>query len=165
MASCWQNNGAVISLGQNPAFLHGCASNPDDVITYRTGNKLDLDAVIELYRASTLGERRPLDDRERMRLMLANANLVLTAWDGEQLVGIARSVSDFSYATYLSDLAVRVSHQKQGIGRELIRQTQKQGGQATIILLSAPKAVEYYPRIGMKPHPSAWTLAVDAELH
>jgi GNAT superfamily N-acetyltransferase len=128
------------------------------MITYRTGNDLNLDAVIELYRASTLGERRPVDDRERMRLMLANANLVETAWDGELLVGIARSVSDFSYATYVSDLAVRASHQKRGIGRELIRRTQTAGGQATIILLSAPKAVDYYPRIGMTQHPSAWCL-------
>ena len=135
------------------------------MITYQTGNDLDLDAVIELYRASTLGERRPVDDRERMGLMLRNANLVVTAWDGELLVGIARSVSDFSYATYLSDLAVRLSHQKQGLGRELIRRTQAQGGKATIILLSAPKAVEYYPRIGMKSHPSAWTLPAGEPLN
>lgn len=134
------------------------------MITYRNGNDLDLDAVIELYRASTLGERRPVDDRERMSLMLRNANLIVTAWDGGQLVGIARSVTDFSYATYLSDLAVRLSHQKQGIGRELIRQTQQFGGKANVILLSAPKAVDYYPRIGMKPHPSAWTLSADAKL-
>ena len=132
------------------------------MITYRIGNDLGLDAVIELYRVSTLGERRPVDDRERMRLMLANANLVITAWDEKLLVGIARSVSNF--ATYLSDLAVRVSHQKQGIGRELIRRTQAQGGQATVILLSAPKAAEYYPHIGMKPHPSAWTLASGTKL-
>ncbi len=134
------------------------------MIAYRTGNDVDLDTVIELYRASTLGERRPVDDRERMRLMLANANLIVTAWDGEQLVGIARSVTDFSYATYLSDLAVRLSHQKQGIGRELIRRTQDLGGNATIILLSAPKAVDYYPRIGMKSHPSAWTLKAEERL-
>ena len=134
------------------------------MITNRTGNDLDLDAVIELYRASTLGERRPVDDRERMRLMLTNANLVVTAWDGEQLVGIARSVTDFCYATYLSDLAVRLSHQKQGIGRELIRRTQELGGKASVILLSAPKAVDYYPRIGMKAHPSAWTLKAEERL-
>ena len=134
------------------------------MIRYRTGNDLDLDAVIELYRASTLGERRPVDDRERMGLMLRNANLVVTAWDGELLVGIARSVSDFSYATYLSDLAVRVSHQRNGIGRELIRRTQAEGGKATVILLSAPKAVAYYPRIGMKPHPSAWILGAAESL-
>ena len=134
------------------------------MITYRRGNDLDLASVIELYRASTLGERRPVEDSERMRLMLANANLVVTAWDGERLVGIARSVSDFSYATSLSDLAVCVSHQKQGIGRELIRRTQAAGGKASLILLSAPQAVDYYPRIGLQPHPSAWTLAADAPL-
>jgi predicted N-acetyltransferase YhbS len=135
------------------------------VISYRLGNVLELDAVIELYRASTLGERRPVADRTRMSLMLRNANLVVTAWEGELLVGIARSVSDFSYATYLSDLAVRASHQKQGIGRELIRCTQAQGGKAMIILLSAPKATDYYPRIGFMQHPSAWTLAPDVSLH
>ena len=135
------------------------------MISYRLGNDLDLDAVIKLYRASTLGERRPVKDRERMRLILANANLVVTAWEGELLVGIARSLSDFSYATYLSDLAVRGSHQKRGIGRELVRRTQEQGGQATVVLLSAPKAVEYYPRIGFNHHPQAWTLASDASLH
>ena len=128
------------------------------MITYRIGNDLDLDLVIELYRASTLGERRPVENRERMSLMLRHANLVVTAWDGELLVGIARSLSDFSYCTYLSDLAVRVSHQRQGIGRELIRRTQELGGPARIILLSAPKAVEFYPRVGLKAHPSAWTL-------
>ena len=128
------------------------------MITYRLGNDLDLDAVIELYRASTLGERRPVDDRERMQLMLANANLVVSAWDGELLVGIARSLSDFSYATYLSDLAVRASYQQRGIGRELIRRTRERGGQATIILLSAPKAVGYYPRLGFTHHSQAWWL-------
>jgi len=134
------------------------------MIVYRTGNGLDLEAVIELYQASTLGERRPVEDRERMRLMLLNANLVITAWDGDRLVGIARSVSDFSYATYLSDLAVRSSHQKQGIGRELIRRTQEAGGKAAVILLSAPKAVDYYPHLGFAHHPQAWWLKSDEAL-
>lgn len=134
------------------------------MITYRIGNDLNLEAVIELYRASTLGERRPVDDQNRMQSMLQNANMVVTAWDGELLVGIARSLSDFSYVTYLSDLAVRLSHQRQGIGRELIQRTQAAGGQATVILLSAPKAVDYYPHIGLKPHPSAWTLRADEKI-
>lgn len=127
-------------------------------IIYRAGNKLDLDVVIDLYRASTLGERRPVEDRARMETMLRRANLVVTAWDGEVLVGLARSVSDFSYCTYLSDLAVRLSHQRQGIGRELIRNTRILGGQATVILLAAPKAVDYYPRLGFTHHPQAWLL-------
>jgi len=127
-------------------------------ITYCSGNDLDLDAVIEVYRASTLGERRPVDDRARMAAMLRNANLVITAWDGGQLVGLARSVSDFAYCTYLSDLCVRVSHQRLGLGRELIRRTRELGGTATLILLAAPKAVDYYPRLGFTPFPSAWLL-------
>src|SRR5437667_12780351 len=110
------------------------------MITYRLGNDLDLDQVIELYRASTLGERRPIDDRARMQKMLVGANLVVTAWDGDLLVGISRSVTDFSYATYLSDLAVRVSHQRQGIGKELMRRTQQASAPATIVLLAAPAA-------------------------
>ncbi|MEO6033866.1 MAG: GNAT family N-acetyltransferase [Verrucomicrobiota bacterium] len=134
------------------------------MINYQTGNELDLDGVIDLYRASTLGERRPVEDRDRMAMMLRNANLVVTAWEEELLVGIARSISDFSYATYLSDLAVRLSHQKQGVGRELIRHTREQGGHAAIILLSAPMATEYYPRIGFRRHPSAWTLGPEEQL-
>ena len=130
-------------------------------ITYRTGNDLDLEAVVELYRASTLGERRPIEERPRMEAMLRNANLVVTAWDRDQMVGIARSMSDFAYCTYLSDLAVRESHQRGGIGRELVRRTQEAGGQATVILLSAPRAVGYYPRLGFTQHPSAWVLKPD----
>jgi predicted N-acetyltransferase YhbS len=129
-----------------------------NAIDYRTGNDLDLDAVIELYRASTLGERRPVDDRTRMGAMLRNANLVITAWEGNLLVGIARSVTDSVYCTYLSDLAVRVSHQRLGIGRELIRLTRAAAPQANLILLSAPKAVDYYPRLGFTRHESAWWL-------
>ena len=125
---------------------------------YRTGNDLDLDQVIELYVASTLGERRPVGDRERMGKMLANANLVITAWDGDVLVGIARSVTDGVYCTYLSDLAVRETHQKQGIGKELMRRTQEAAPQASLILLAAPKAVEYYPKVGFTRHESAWWL-------
>jgi hypothetical protein len=126
------------------------------MITYHSGNDLDLDALIVLYRASTLGERRPLDDRQRMAAMVRNANLVITAWDGDLAVGIARSFSDFSYATYLSDLAVRQSHQRSGIGREC--RTQQAAPQAILILLSAPGAVDYYPHVGFTQHPSAWCL-------
>ena len=128
-------------------------------IEYRRGNALDLDQVLELYRASTLGARRPIDDRPRFAAMLANANLVITAWEGDLLVGIARSSTDFSYFTYLADLAVRQSHQRRGIGKELIRQTQLHGGpQTNLLLLSAPAAEQYYPHIGFKNFPQAWLL-------
>jgi predicted N-acetyltransferase YhbS len=129
------------------------------MIEYRAGNDLDLDQVIELYRASTLGERRPIDDRERFAAMLKNANLVITAWDADLLVGISRAITDYNYFTYLADLAVRVSHQKQGIGKELMRRTQKLGGPKTnLLLLAAPAAEKYYSHVGFTQAPNAWLL-------
>ncbi len=129
------------------------------MITYRTGNDLDLAAVIDLYEASTLGERRPVGERDRMAAMLKNANIIVTAWDGDLLVGISRALSDFSFVTYLSDLAVRASHQRSGIGKELIRRTQRESGpDAKLILLAAPAAADYYAHIGLQHQPRAWML-------
>ena len=91
--------------------------------------------------------------------MIRHANLVITAWDGEVMVGIARTLTDFAYVGYLADLAVRAAYQRQGIGIELIRKTrEKLGPRSMLVLLAAPKAVEYYPRIGFTTHDSAWTL-------
>jgi GNAT superfamily N-acetyltransferase len=133
------------------------------VISYRLGNDLDLDAVIDLYVDSSLGERRPIGERERMRTMLDEANLVVTAWDGDLMVGISRSVTDWAYCTYLSDLAVRLAYQAQGIGRELVRRTRLETPRANVVLLAAPKAVDYYPKIGMTRHDSAWILPPGVE--
>ena len=128
-------------------------------IRYRRGNDLDLDALIELYRASTLGARRPVDDRATMASMTEHAHLVISAWDGDVLVGIARSLTDFAYVAYLSDLAVRLSHQRAGIGRALIRETRAAlGPRSTIVLLAAPAAEDYYPKLGFTHHAQAWIL-------
>lgn len=134
-------------------------------INYSVGNPLDLDEVIEVYRSSALGLRRPIDDRACVQRMFAEANLVVGAWDGDRLVGIARTLTDFCYVAYLADLLVRAEYQKRGIGRELIRKTRAElGAKASIILLAAPAAEEYYPRLGFTKHPQAWILAPDAEI-
>jgi N-acetylglutamate synthase-like GNAT family acetyltransferase len=128
-------------------------------IEYRFGNDLNLDEMIELYNASTLGERRPVDDRQIMAQMLEHANLVVTAWDGALLVGIARTLTDFAYVGYLADLAVRLPYQHGGIGVKLIELTRsKMGERSMLVLLAAPKAASYYPKIGFTRHQSAWTL-------
>ncbi len=111
----------------------------------------DIDAVVDLYKSCTLGARRPVDDRQRMLAMLKGANLIITAWDAQQLIGIARSLSDFSYVTYLSDLAVRESHQSLGIGKELLRRTQEAGGSAVhVVLIAAPGVDDYYRKLGLE---------------
>lgn len=128
-------------------------------IGFRLGNRLDLEQVVELYRLSTLGERRPIHDLACMQAMLDQADVVVSAWDGPDLVGIARTLTDFCYVAYLADLAVRVSHQRRGIGRELVRRTRDAlGPEAMIVLLAAPAAETYYPHIGFDHHPQAWVL-------
>jgi ribosomal protein S18 acetylase RimI-like enzyme len=109
--------------------------------------------------ASTLGERRPVDDMERLERMLRQADIVATARDGERLVGISRAITDFAYCCYLSDLAVDVAYQHQGIGRRLIDETHKSAGKCTTLLLTAAPAAEaYYPKIGMEQRPSCWAI-------
>jgi len=140
-------------------------SRAPEGVTYRTGNDLDLDAVIELYHASTLGMRRPMDDRACVADMLRHSNLVITAWHGEELVGIARTLTDFCYVAYLADLAVHRDYQRRGIGAELLRRTQAAlGPRAKIVLLAAPAAAGYYPRVGFVRHPQAWVLPARGEV-
>src|SRR5271170_6741424 len=134
-------------------------------IQYQESRVIGEEQFVDLLKRSTLAKRRPVDDPKCIKAMLGHANLLCTAWDGERLVGVARSVTDFEYCCYLSDLAVDEAYQKQGIGRELVRLTQsKLGSNAKIILLAAPKADGYYPRIGFESHPSAWILPASKSL-
>jgi len=128
-------------------------------IQYKKNVSLDLDQFIALYRSSTLAERRPADDRQIMRQMMENADLIITAWEGDDLVGISRTLTDFGYVAYLADLAVAKSHQQQGIGKRLVQETQAAlGSKCMVVLLSAPDANDFYPHIGFDHHPRAWVL-------
>jgi len=134
-------------------------------IRYEIGTKPTPASFVELYRASTLGAYRPLDDPEAVGQMIEYANLFVTAWDGSLLVGLARSLTDFSYVAYLADLVVRETHQRRGIGVELMRQTQDRlGERAKIVLWAAPEAEAYYPRMGFRNIPSAWLLRPEDRL-
>lgn len=118
-------------------------------ITYKFDIIPDIDQIIALYESA--GLNRPTDDKPRITKMYDHSNLVLTAWDDEQLVGISRSLTDFCYCCYLSDLAVKNEYQKAGIGKKLIELTKdKTGEQSMLLLLSAPAAMEYYPKIEME---------------
>jgi len=119
------------------------------MIAYQIENNLSIEEFIEVLVNSTLGERRPIAEHDRIAKMLEHGNLIITARHNGKLVGVARSLTDFLYCTYLSDLAIDVKYQKQGIGKELIKLTKKETPKAKLILLAAPKAVDYYPKIGM----------------
>lgn len=129
----------------------------EQTIDYAIETGLGADEFIAVLRASTLAERRPVDDRARIERMLRNADVLVTARRGGALVGVSRAITDFSFCTYLSDLAVARDFQGRGIGRELIRRTHEAAGlQTKLILLAAPRAATYYPHIGMARHDSCW---------
>ncbi|HZW39170.1 MAG TPA: GNAT family N-acetyltransferase [Ignavibacteriaceae bacterium] len=126
-------------------------------ITYKINQKITVEDAIDLYKRTTLGERRPVNHPEIFQQMLDNANLTITAWDNDKLVGISRTLTDFGYVAYLADLAVDEAYQKKGIGKKMVELTEDNIGKtAFITLLAAPNAQDYYPKIGFETHPRAW---------
>lgn len=129
-------------------------------IRYAVEPELDVEEFRAVLILSTLGERRPVDDLGRLERMLQHADVIVTARDGGRLVGVSRAVTDFSYCCYLSDLAVDTEYQREGIGKRLIEETHRVAGdETTLILVAAPAAEEYYPKIGMTQRPSCWTIS------
>ncbi|MBP9712411.1 MAG: GNAT family N-acetyltransferase [Sterolibacterium sp.] len=127
------------------------------MIEYRENQPLEPVEVARVFEAS--GITRPTKDIPRIAKMLANANIIISAWDGARLVGVSRALTDYSYCCYLSDLAVDIAYQKHGIGRELIRRTQAIIGEdASLILMSAPGAMAYYPKVGFALADNAYVI-------
>ncbi len=129
----------------------------DETVTYALEPHLPAQEMIDVLVRSTLAERRPVGDPERIARMLRHSDVIVTARIRGRLVGVSRALTDFGYCAYLSDLAVDEQHQRRGIGRELIRRTHEAAGpQTTLILLAAPNARAYYPHIGMTAHDACW---------
>ncbi len=128
-------------------------------IEYALEPELSAEEFRAVLLSSTLAERRPAQDLARLDSMLRHADLIVTARAGGLLVGISRAVTDFSYCCYLSDLAVDAAYQRQGIGKRLIEETHRAAGEGTtLILVAAPAAEGYYPKIGMKHLSSCWAM-------
>jgi len=134
-------------------------------IIYSVEPNLSPDEFISVLVDSTLGERRPVNDPVRIRAMLENADIIVTARVNGKLIGVSRAVSDFAFCTYLSDLAVHKDYQHKGIGKEMIRQTKIAAPSGKLILLAAPAAVSYYPRIGMTKHDHCYYIDNLEEIH
>lgn len=116
-------------------------------IRYQKNEVITADQLAEVFRAS--GIRRPVEDKTRLEKMLKHADILVTAWDGERLVGVARALTDYSYCCYLSDLAVDEGYQHRGIGKQLVKRIEREiGEEAALILLASPIAMDYYPKIG-----------------
>lgn len=126
-------------------------------ITYKTDVVPSPEQVIEVYDSAKLP--RPTHDAARIGKIYQNSNLIVSAWDGEKLVGVSRSITDWAWSCYLADLAIHADYQKLGIGKKLIDITKEQvGEQTTILLLSVPTAMEYYPKIGFTKEDRGFTI-------
>jgi ribosomal protein S18 acetylase RimI-like enzyme len=129
-------------------------------ILYASEPALDVAEFRRVLVDSGLGKVRPVDDEARLKAMLDNANLLLTArFDrpDRQLVGVARGMTDFSWVCYISDLAVSSAAQGLGVGKGLMDEAQRRlGPSVAISLISLPDAVGFYERIGMKAMPGFW---------
>ena len=127
------------------------------MIRYETDAPISADQFIDLLDRSGLAARRPVDDRTCIEGMVENADITVTAWHDEVLVGIARSVTDYSYCCYVSDLAVDRALQRSGIGKQLLDLTRAQvGPRCKLLLFSAPSAQSYYPHVGFENNPNGW---------
>lgn len=126
-------------------------------IVFRDDARISPEQLAQVFRES--GINRPVDDLPRMAAMLEHANLLVTAWDGDRLVGVARALTDFSFCCYLSDLAVSRTCQKGGIGRQLIERVRAAiGEKSMLLLLAAPEAMAYYPKVGFDPVENGWII-------
>src|SRR5437867_4067499 len=127
------------------------------VITYSTDKKIEPHQLADIFTKS--GIRRPVDDLPRLKKMLDNANILVTAWDGPKLVGVARGMTDYSFCCYLSDLAVDKEYQAQGIGQDLVNKVYDMiGPESMLLLLSSPESMDYYPKIGFEKVENGWII-------
>lgn len=127
------------------------------MIIYRRNHPLDATEVARVFDAS--GINRPTADLPRIAKMFERADLVVSAWAGDRLIGVARALTDHAYCCYLSDLAVDAAYQNQGIGHELIRRVQDDiGDNVTLVLLSAPGAMAFYPKVGFSLADNAYVI-------
>ncbi len=154
----------AVSDTANASVLRGhdawasLATAPEGIVFAREEGRLSVEAFRDVIRRTDLN--RPVDDTPRLTAMLAHANLVITARDvSGHLIGVARSLTDFVFCCYLSDLCVDEAYQGRGIGRALIAETKRViGPDSMLLLLSAPKPMTYYPRIGMEKVDNAFLI-------
>jgi Pyridoxamine 5'-phosphate oxidase/Acetyltransferase (GNAT) domain len=136
---------------------------PSGIVLAREDGQLPVEEFIRVVSAS--GLNRPVGDLRRMTSMLANSNLIVTARDsgeGGRLIGVSRCVTDFAFCCYLSDLCVDVVWQGRGVGRTLVAETKRAvGPECNVVLLSAPRPMTYYPRIGMERVDNAFIIRRD----
>lgn len=131
-------------------------------VEYKTNADISAEQFIDILQRSTLSERRPVHDLTCMEGMLEHASLLVTAWDGQTLIGVARAMTDFHYACWLSELAVDQAYQRRGVGRTLVKLIRAElGPHCKLRLVAAPAAADYYSHLGFQMNRHCWELLPD----
>ncbi len=126
-------------------------------ITYSIGGPLTAEEAADLL--SKDGFARPLDDLARVQRMLDNADVLITARDGERLAGFVRALSDFAYYCFVAELAVEPDYQRRGIGKDLLlRLREATGAHVNMVLTASEGADTYYPHLGWERVNRSWRL-------
>ena len=134
------------------------------MVSYEIEKNMSLKDFIHVLTDSGLGERRPMNDPDHLERMLRNSNLVIVARDSGQVVGVLRGLSDFSYRTFIADLAVISAKQGHGIGRGMLQFARTLAPEARLILFSAENATGFYQKIGFHLHKRCYQLKVGEKL-
>jgi aralkylamine N-acetyltransferase len=116
-------------------------------IAYREG-EVDV-AKLAALRARCAFAARSADE---LRQQLRGARWVVSAWDGDELVGLARAISDGITNAYVSSVMVAPERQRHGLGRELMRRLMDgRPPQLRWVLHARAGAEDFYRALGFTP--------------
>ncbi len=134
------------------------------MITYQLEIDLNLAEYMEILNSSGLGKRRPMNDIDHLHRMIMGSNLIVTAREDGELVGVLRALSDFCYRTFIADLAVTKTRQRLGIGKCLIQKAGEIAPESRLFLFSAEDAEGFYQKLGFQLHERCYQLKVGEPL-
>jgi ribosomal protein S18 acetylase RimI-like enzyme len=131
-------------------------------IVYAQEQALSAEDYIAVVGSTYMRERRPVGNPQRLGRILAGSNMIVTAREDGEIVGVLRGISDGEWVCYVADLAVRDGHQRKGVGTGLLDTCKTiLGAGMGIVLVAYPEAVEYYRKIGMGEMPAFY---IDREI-
>lgn len=119
------------------------------MIQYSENGRIPFEKLLDLY--NSVGWTAYTKDLNVMKKLLPGALSYTSAWDGDRLVGLIRTVGDGCSILYIQDLLVHPDYQRQGIGQTLVTQTVAAAENIRQIFLSAEnteKTVQFYRSVG-----------------
>jgi len=117
-------------------------------IQIKETNDINIDSIIKLYSTNNWSSA---NKPEILYKALFNSHTLISAWDGEKLVGLANAISDGYLVVYYPHLLVLPNYQGKGIGKQLMEvMCKKYSSYHQQMLTSDINAIEFYKTCGFK---------------